>query len=178
MFWEQLPDDEIQRRVHDAVSANRCYGRDFVLGVPGSHLDRRIFPELPTLSHFSWLHCVRMNPNHIGCHTSGESEPAFAGTQALEHDVIAICAEQILEAAPGSYDGYVATGGTESNLQALWSFRNKVRDERGLSHDAMAIVCSEDTHYSAWKAADILGLRCVQVPVDEHDRTILESTLR
>lgn len=64
------------------------------------------------------------NPNHIGCHTMGESEPFFAGTQKLEKELIGIVAEDILLCKPGQYDGYVASGGTEANIQAIWIYRN------------------------------------------------------
>lgn len=64
------------------------------------------------------------NPNHIGCHTLGHSEPFFQGTQEIEKELIEICAVDILKGKVGEQDGYVASGGTEANIQAIWIYRN------------------------------------------------------
>lgn len=65
------------------------------------------------------------NPNHIGCHTiDTDHEEMFSGTQEIEHDLIRICAEEIFKGEPQGYDGYVASGGTEANIQAMWIYRN------------------------------------------------------
>jgi hypothetical protein len=33
------------------------------------------------------------------------------------------------KAEPGSFDGYIASGGTEANIQALWIYRNYFMNE-------------------------------------------------
>ena len=66
-----------------------------------------------------------LSATRIGCHTLAGSEPFFRGTQEIEKELLQICAEEILGAEAGSYDGYVSSGGTESNIQALWIFRNR-----------------------------------------------------
>jgi len=104
------------------------------------------------------------NPNHIGCHTMGESEPSFRGTQALEQELLEMCAVGLLQAEPGSTDGYVASGGTESNIQALWTFRNFYRNKAGTSV-AVGLLCSEDSHYSFDKAANLLDLNIRKIPI-------------
>jgi len=57
------------------------------------------------------------NPNHIGYHTNRNSEEFFKGTQSLETELIRICAEDIMQAANNSIDGYVSPGGTEANYK-------------------------------------------------------------
>jgi glutamate/tyrosine decarboxylase-like PLP-dependent enzyme len=42
----------------------------------------------------------------------------------------------------------------------------------------IAIVCSEDTHYSVDKAANLLGIDRVSVPVGEHNRQMELRALR
>ena len=127
MDWTPWPLERIEKRVFEALDANHSYRRDAVMGLPGSFLDQRVFPPLPELARHPWLSTWMANPNHIGCHTLGASEPHFRGTQALEREVVAICAEGLLGAEPDRVDGYVASGGTESNIQALWTFRNALR---------------------------------------------------
>jgi glutamate/tyrosine decarboxylase-like PLP-dependent enzyme len=112
------------------------------------------------------------NPNHIGCHTMGESEPFFAGTQKLEQELMGIVAEDILLCGSGQYDGYVASGGTEANIQAIWIYRNLFRKEFDARYDQMCILCSEDSHYSMPKAGNILNLDVRYVPVTDDSREI------
>ncbi len=169
MDWIAWPLERIERRVFEALAANRSYERDTVMGLPGSFLDRRVFPPLPELARYPWLSTWMANPNHIGCHTLGESEPHFQGTHALEREVVSICAEDLLGARADEVDGYVASGGTESNIQALWTFRNALR-RRGRPLDQIAVVASEDAHYSVAKGADLLGLHHLPVAVDPDTR--------
>ena len=172
MHWPAIPLDEIQARVRSALAGNTSFDADTMLGFPASVLDSRVFPPEPTMMSHAWLTVLQSNPNHIGCHTTGASEHAFGGTHELERDLLRICAEEILNAEPEGWDGYVASGGTESNLQAMWTHRNELRDGHGVDVSKMAILCSEDTHYSIDKAADVLGLRLVSLPVGEWDRAI------
>ncbi|MCO4746637.1 MAG: aspartate aminotransferase family protein [Proteobacteria bacterium] len=172
MHWNALPPAEIQRRVHRALDRNLSYRTRTVLGLPGTLLDGEVFPALPDFAKRAWLRTATENPNHIGCHTLGSSEPAFAGTHGLEREVIAICAEQIMGAEPDTVDGYVASGGTESNIQAIWAFRNRWAREDGVSAGSIGLLCSEDTHYSVHKATDLLGLHIETVAVDTWSRAL------
>ncbi|MBL4608692.1 MAG: hypothetical protein JKY01_12805, partial [Pseudomonadales bacterium] len=124
------------------------------------------------------------NPNHIGCHTFGLSESVFEGTHKIERDLLRICAEEIFSAKPKTWDGYVASGGTEANIQALWVLRNywvnknitssalanpRTRNEQKL-HNEITIISSEDRHYSIDKAAGILNIHHEIIPVNETNR--------
>lgn len=177
MYWPKMPARAIAQAVRDALAHNRTYTTGDVLGFPGSFLDREVFPDAPFLRDMPYLSCLRENPNHIGCHTLAEAETAFAGTHGLEIDVIRLCAEEILGAAPSSYDGYVASGGTECNIEALWVQRNYFRDVHGARPEEVLVLASEDTHYSIRKGSDILGVRAALLPVDGETRQILPGPL-
>lgn len=193
MYWTAMSQEEIGKRITQALNKNQNYS-DFnarVMGYPGSFLDTRIFPALTTEDEHSpiipYLQVLRENPNHIGCHTTSKSEGAFKGTQEIEVELLTLCAEQILAADPNSWDGYVASGGTEANIQAMWVFRNawvrkgldntrklnkkeKRKKIRGLI-DQLHVITSIDTHYSIDKGANILNLSYSRIPVsDELDR--------
>jgi glutamate/tyrosine decarboxylase-like PLP-dependent enzyme len=178
VHWPKKSREEIERAVFDALDHNASYARGKVLGYPGSFLDREVFPDAPFVRSKPFLSCLRANPNHIGCHTLGPSEAAFEGTQRLELDLLRICAEEILRVPAGGYDGYVASGGTECNVQALWVQRNLLRDVHGAGSDQILVLCSEDTHYSVPKAADLLSLRLARLPVDRETRQIDSDALR
>ena len=177
MYWKRMEPGEIQAIVFDALSRNLNYRSQPVLGLPGSFLDRAVFPPLAELRRRALLTCFMENPNHIGCHTMGESEPAFRGTQEIEKDLLRVCAEEILGAPPDGYDAYVASGGTESNIQAIWTFRNLFRRENGGATPTIGIVCSEDTHYSIPKAADLLTLPLYTVSVNAETRAMEETAI-
>ena len=67
-------------------------------------------------------------------------------------------------ADPGSKHGYVTGGGTEANLQAVRS----ARDRRGV--DDANLVAPESAHFSFTKAADVLGVELRTVPTDDDHR--------
>lgn len=177
-IWKKLSDQEIDLRVSEALKQNVDFKSQRTLGIPASKLDQNVFfDNAPFLKDAPLLRTFVQNPNHIGCHTLGDSEEFFAGTQELEREVIELLAVDFLKAKPGSTDGYVATGGTEANIQAIWMYRNLFINEYSAMHDEIAIIASEDTHYSIPKASNLLHIDHISVPVDFHTREILPIEL-
>jgi glutamate/tyrosine decarboxylase-like PLP-dependent enzyme len=173
MHWDKLSHKQIKERISKALEQNLDYRREDVLGLPATYLDPEVFyNDAPFLQDAPYMQTMIANPNHIGCHTLGESEPAFPGTQEIERELIDICARQIFAAEAGSYDGYVASGGTEANIEALWVLRNYYQREHHAEMREIAIVYSEDTHYSVPKGANLLNMQSVILPVGEDDRKI------
>ncbi|MFY0644380.1 MAG: aspartate aminotransferase family protein [Bacteroidia bacterium] len=171
-LWKKWSHEEIKKRVFSAIDQNINYTEMTVLGVPASYLDQDVFPlyNNPLLKDAPYMSTLIKNPNHIGCHTLGDSESFFRGTQQIEKEVIEICAVDILHAEAGSIDGYVASGGTEANLQAIWIYRNLFIQEFAASNSEIAILCSEDSHYSMDKASNLLNIPIYKVDVDEDSR--------
>lgn len=173
--WRKLSHEEIKQHVFAALSENVDYYNANILGIPASHLDDKVFYQgAPFLEDAPFLSTLIHNPNHIGCHTLGASESFFKGTQQIEREVIEICAEEILK-GEGEFDGYVASGGTEANLQAIWIYRNYFMQEYGVQSDEIALITSSDAHYSSAKASNVLQISFYNVPVNEHDRSISRS---
>lgn len=170
MYWPKLNSQKIKQAVFDALSKNINYRSETILGVPGTYLDTEIFyDDAPFLKDSPFLSTLIANPNHIGCHTLGdEHENMFSGTQEIEKDLIKICAEEIFKAEHGQYDGYVASGGTEANIEAIWIYRNYFVEKDGADLSEICIVSSEDTHYSIHKASNLLNISNVVVPVNEY----------
>lgn len=167
MYWPKLRTRDIKKRVFDALSENIGYSQN-ILGIPATYLDQEQFYfDAPFLKDAAYLSVLINNPNHIGCHTYSQGEKYFKGTQQLEIDLLRICAEEIFQAEPQGYDGYVAPGGTEANIQALWVYRNYFMKELGASTDEVAVVFSEDVHYSVYKGCNMLGIKPIRVSVRE-----------
>jgi tyrosine decarboxylase/aspartate 1-decarboxylase len=170
-YWKKLSHEEIRNRIFSALGKNVDYKNRTVLGVPASSLDEKVFFQDPVaLSHAPFLSSLIQNPNHIGCHTLGNSEPFFAGTQDIERELISLCAEDILLGETDAQDGYVAAGGTEANIQAVWVYRNLFMKEYGVLPQDMRLVFAADAHYSMHKASNLLSVPYYAIPVDKRKR--------
>ena len=172
-YWKKLSEKEIRSRVGKALEQNVDYRDKTILGVPASHLDEKVFyGNAAFLKDAPFLRTMIHNPNHIGCHTLGESESFFAGTQEIERELISLISEDILKGEANAQDGYVASGGTEANIQAIWIYRNYFIKEFGATMDQIGIIGSRDCHYSMHKAANLLNLKFIEADVDHLTRTV------
>lgn len=173
MYWEKYSRQKIRDLVFEAIGKNLNYRDSPPIGLPASYLDPKVFySDAPFLAEAPFMSTMVANPNHIGCHTMGDSEPVFSGTQNLERELIEICATQIFGAKADSVDGYVASGGTEANIQSFWVLRNYFIQELGAKHDEIAMVYSSDAHYSMPKGVNLLNIKSVVAQVDEATRLI------
>jgi len=171
--WIKRSTEDIKQRVFSALRQNANFYSTNILGVPASHLDGKVFPEdAPQLKDAPFLTTLIHNPNHIGCHTLGDSESFFAGTQELEREVIRICAEDILHGEAHQQDGYIASGGTEANIQAMWIYRNLFIREFEANPEDILIIGSEDSHYSVVKGGNVLNVDVHLARVDPVERSI------
>ena len=172
-YWVRLDPGQQKEKIESALQNNIDFKHKTSLGIPASKLDGKVFyDQAAFLKDAPFLQAIVQNPNHIGCHTLGESEHYFAGTQAIEREVIQMLCEDIFGAEADSYDGYIASGGTEANIQAVWMYRNLYINEHAASLDDILLIASSDTHYSVSKAADLLQIRHRSVPVDRDSRSV------
>ncbi|UYZ39399.1 MAG: tyrosine decarboxylase MfnA [Candidatus Methanospirare jalkutatii] len=91
----------------------------------------------------------------------------FAGTKEMEDECIEMIAR--LFHAENAH-GYISTGGTESNIQAIRAFRNLKRKEwRGSPKEGekMNIVVPASAHFSFDKIADILDIEVRKASLDD-----------
>lgn len=176
-YWKKLPKQQRAERIQRALQENVDFSTDASLGYPASKLDGEVFYDAPFLKDAPVLQSFVANPNHIGCHTTGTSEKAFKGTQEIEREVLNIIAVDIFKAQPDAFDGYIAPGGTEANIQALWMYRNYFIKNHNAVPGEIAIVASEDTHYSIAKGANLLMIDRIKVPVHQENRSIDTHTL-
>lgn len=180
--WKKLTQKERQERIEKALEENVNFAHDASLGYPASKLDNKVFnSDAPFLKDAPTLQAYVANPNHIGCHTIGSSEKAFSGTQEMEREVLKVLAVDIFKMEEEAYDGYIAPGGTEANIQAIWMYRNYFMNHYDAKPNEIAIIATEDTHYSIPKAANLLMLERLSVPVHfetrELDKTALENII-
>lgn len=178
IYWRKLTAAEQEQRILSALNENINYSTRMSLGIPASRLDPFVFHDQATfLKDAPLLQAYVQNANHIGCHTLGQSEHFFRGTQELEREVIELLSVDLLLAAPESCDGYISAGGTEANIQAAWIYRNYFKKAYQARQDQIALIGSEDTHYSIAKAANLLHLQWFRVPVHPDTRAIDEVAL-
>ena len=76
-------------------------------------------------------------------------------------------------------DGYIASGGTEANIQAIHAARNLAAEAATNGSTARsadpAIVAPTSVHFSVPKAAEMLGVELRTVPVDNDYRADLDA---
>lgn len=172
-YWKKIPKGERNDRIQKALSDNINFTTTVSLGYPASKLDSRVFnDDAPFLKEAPILQTYVANPNNIGCHTVGSSEKAFPGTHEIEREVLNVIAVDIFKAEPNTFDGYISPGGTEANIQAIWMFRNYFIHECQATLNEIAIIASEDTHYSIPKASNLLQLDWLKIPVNFTTRAI------
>lgn len=173
MTWQKYSTEQIKEIIYGALENNLNYRDSIILGLPGSFLDPKVFyVNAPFLNEAPFLNTMVANPNHIGCHTIGESEPVFKGTQHIEKDLIEMCATGIFDAKPNTVDGYVASGGTEANIQGFWILRNYYTSKYGARNDEIGLVFSDDCHYSMPKSTNLLNITGIRVNVDNNSRNV------
>lgn len=173
LYWKKLSQEERKQRIQNALEENVNFSKDASLGYPASKLDGKVFyDDAPFLKDAPTLQTYVANPNHIGCHTLGTSEKAFKGTQAIEREVLDVLAVDVFKAEPHLFDGYISPGGTEANIQAIWMYRNFFMHQKNAKLDEIAILASEDTHYSIPKAANVLMLDWLKISVSFEKREI------
>jgi tyrosine decarboxylase/aspartate 1-decarboxylase len=93
-------------------------------------------------------------------------DPAtYEAVASLEERAIELLATLADHPTPTDAAGYVTSGGTEANVQAVRSARNR--------HDAsdVNVVVPESGHFSFHKAAEVLDVELRTVPVDGDHRT-------
>ena len=177
-FWKKLSQKEKQARIQKALEENVNFTHDASLGYPASKLDGKVFnSEASFLKDAPILQTYVANPNHIGCHTYGTSEKAFSGTQEIEREVLNVLAVDVFKAKPDSFDGYIAPGGTEANIQAIWMYRNYFMYDLQAKPNEIVIIASEDTHYSIPKASNLLMIDWLKIPVAFETRLIDTTAL-
>lgn len=178
-YWKKRSHQEQDQIITAALNKNADYKNFIPLGIPVSKLDPHVFYEQASfLNEAPLLRTYLQNPNHIGCHTVGESEPFFEGTQELEKEVIELLSVDVFKTAVHSCDGYIAAGGTEANIQAAWIYRNYFMDQYQAGIEEIALLSSADTHYSVTKAADLLHIRSLRVEVDDSSRILSPDALQ
>ena len=172
-YWKKTTQQERKERITKALESNISFSKDISLGFPASKLDGKVFyDDAPFLKEAPTLQTYVANPNNIGCHTFGSSESVFSGTQEIEREVLNVVAVDIFKATPNEFDGYIAPGGTEANIQAIWVFRNEFMHKFDAKLDEIAILASEDTHYSIPKASNLLQIDWLKIPVGFENREI------
>lgn len=131
---------EIEKRLNEIPSWNNTK-KGFRLGFPQTK------PHKSALIGFKKL--LEANSNNIG---DNNDDVDLVGTRAMEYEVIRSSAELF---GDKNAKGYISTGGTESNIEAIWLIVNNFK----LNRDKIALIKSPLTHYSIEKAASIMNLK-------------------
>ena len=89
----------------------------------------------------------------------------FKGTQEIEIEVVKMLGKLLNN--PESW-GYIVSGGTEANIVAMRIARNLARKKHKIK--TPEVIIPQSAHASFDKAADLLGLRLIRIPLDKQYR--------
>ena len=95
---------------------------------------------------------------------NGLNPTAFKSLKKMENDVISATAD-ILNGTE-EVCGVVTSGGTESCLMAVKTYRDMARDKRGVKKPEMIIP--ETAHVAWYKASEYFNVKIRQVPLDDN----------
>src|SRR2546428_146627 len=88
----------------------------------------------------------------------------YKGTWRVERETLRILADLLHGRNLG---GFTVSGATEGNITALWMARNTTRRKE--------IVAAKTAHFSIRKAADLLGMRLVEISHDDEFRLDIDA---
>jgi len=103
---------------------------------------------------------LKYNPNHLG--NWSIKETGFASYQ-LEYEVIKKMIN-LYKADKEKLEGYISSGGTESNIFLTWMGRSYLQQYYKI--DKICLVSSNLTHYSVKKASKICAIEQYYCPID------------
>ncbi|MDD2613443.1 MAG: tyrosine decarboxylase MfnA [Methanosarcina sp.] len=108
----------------------------------------------------------------------------FAGAHRLEREVIGMLGELLHaqsveipsgESGENSVCGYLTTGGTESNIQAVRGMKNLVTMGRKKPDEILNIVIPESAHFSFDKVANMMGIEVKRALLDSEFKVDISS---
>jgi len=124
------------------------------------------------------------NPGHIDFMNqvyaiNSQSNPLhpeiWPSTSKFDAEVVAMTAGMLsADQAPQEIVGTVSSGGTESILLAMKTYRDWARDTKGIT--APEIVAPSTAHAAFTKASDYFGIKIVRIPVGADFRADVAAT--
>lgn len=108
----------------------------------------------------------------------------FAGAHRLEREVIGMLGELLHaqsveipsgESGENSVCGYLTTGGTESNIQAVRGMKNLVTMGRKKPDEVLNIVIPESAHFSFDKVGNMMGIEVKRALLDSEFKVDISS---
>ena len=89
----------------------------------------------------------------------GDIDSSSTGTARLEYEVIRMVSNLV---NGNNVEGYISTGGTESNIEAVWIAKKIIGKRKTI------LIKTILTHHSIDKAADILDIETINVPLNKN----------
>lgn len=111
-------------------------------------------------------HPIAVKAHQLFIETNLGDPGLFQGTAILEKELISMLGSLL---GKSDAPGYITTGGTESNIQALRAFRNLSMQKNP------NVVVPSSAHFSFDKAANLLNIEIRKAPLDSEFRVDIEA---
>ena len=114
---------------------------------------------------YVWEELAKYSPNNIGNWTEEPAKLRHTAA-AMELDLVEKMADLYFDNS-SKYGGYMTSGATEGNIFSAWVGR-KYLEERPVKSQ-IVLLANDLTHYSIFKATDIVGVPVQKIPVNLND---------
>lgn len=104
------------------------------------------------------------NVNHLG-NVFSLPNSKLSSSQRIEKLVLNWIMK-IVGAPPRRFEGYISSGGTESNFFLMWIGREFLLKK--FKKEQIGVVVNEFTHYSVIKHSSILSIKIIEIPVSKN----------
>ncbi len=127
--------------------------------------------------HFSEEHSELVkNAYNMFIHENGLNPMAFQSLRKFEAEVVQMTAS-LLNGDMNTV-GCMTSGGTESVLLAMKTYRDKARKERGKRYFVPEIIVPDSAHVAFLKAGEYFDIKMVHAPVDKYGKVDVKAVER
>lgn len=127
--------------------------------------------------HFSEEHSELVKDAYsMYIHENGLNPMAFQSLRKFETEVVKMTAS--LLNGDSNTVGCMTSGGTESILLAMKTYRDKARKERGKKYFIPEIIIPDSAHVAFLKAGEYFDIKMINAPVDKNGKVNVKAVER
>jgi len=120
-------------------------------------------------------HPIAMTAYYQFIHSNVGDPGLFRGVARMEEEAIKITAGFLNHPNPGAAFGHLTSGGTESNIEAVFHMKNRSAVFQDNSDTKPNLVLPKTAHFSFKKIANLLSIELKKAEVDLQSRVVPKS---
>ena len=130
---------------------------------------KKVFSSMCTIPH-----PIAIEAQNLFSHTNVGDPGLFLGTKEMEDEIIQMSASLLNHPNPPRAFGHLTSGGTESNIEAVWHMKNRFLDRSSIRSE-WNLILPKTAHFSFEKIANLLNIDLKKAETDSNFSIIPES---